>query len=345
MVRRDAFLSTLLEVAALATACVVLVIVLPRNVPRSAAPAPAVPPPPSSARSGPAPDSTQPPTLVVKIDNAPAARPQTGIGAADVVYVEPVEGGLTRLAAVYTESLPPVVGPVRSARESDVDLLSAYGRPTLAYSGVAPVLQRLLAGAPLVRATARDVPGAYFRDGSRPTPHNLYLRPSQCPQCRIEGAGRPGRNAAGTPAVHRFGPAPAGGTRVRAEQVGYRLASFDVSWLPGAHRWLVSLDGAPVTDAGSGRLEVGTVVVQQVAVHGGLDVVDASGSRSPVVDSVGSGSAFVLRDGKRFDVRWSRPSARQRTTFTTAAGQEVPMAPGPVWIFLVPERESYVPPR
>lgn len=341
MVRRDAFLSALLEVAALATACVVLVVVLPRNAPKSAAPA--APRPPSTARTTPAPVPTQQsPTLVVKIDNAPAARPQTGIGAADVVYVEPVEGGLTRLAAVYTESVPPVVGPVRSARESDVDLLAAYGRPILAYSGVAPTLSPSLAGAPLVSATARELPGAYFRDRNRPTPHNLYLRPSQCSRCRI---GETGRHAAGTPAVHRFGPAPAGGTRARVERVDYRSTSFEVSWLPGAHRWLVAVDGAPITDTESGRLEVGTVVVQQVATHGGQDVVDASGSRSPVVDSVGSGAAFVLRDGKRFDVRWSRPSAGERTRFTTAAGQEVPMAPGPVWIFLVPGRESYVPPR
>jgi len=53
--------------------------------------------------------------LVVKIDDTRAAHPQIGLEYADVVYVEQVEGGLTRLAAVYSSQLPPLIGPVRSA--------------------------------------------------------------------------------------------------------------------------------------------------------------------------------------------------------------------------------------
>lgn len=84
------------------------------------------------------------PVLAVKIDNVRAARPHTGLGAADIVYVEQVEAGLTRFLAVYSSRQPPRVGPVRSARESDVELLRQFGRPALAYSGVRSALEGFL---------------------------------------------------------------------------------------------------------------------------------------------------------------------------------------------------------
>ena len=75
------------------------------------------------------------PILVVKIDDTPAAHPQAGLEDADVVYIEQVEGGLTRLAAVFSSKIPDVIGPVRSARISDIELLEQFGRVAFAYSG------------------------------------------------------------------------------------------------------------------------------------------------------------------------------------------------------------------
>ena len=82
--------------------------------------------------------------LAVKIDNTSAARPRIGLDAADVVYVEPVEGGLTRLLAVFSRKQPAEVGPVRSGRESDVDLVANYGRVALAFSGSSSYTKRIL---------------------------------------------------------------------------------------------------------------------------------------------------------------------------------------------------------
>ena len=75
------------------------------------------------------------PLLAVKIDDTTAAHPQVGLGAADVVYIEQVEGGLTRLAAIFTDKVPALIGPVRSARISDIEILAQYGRVGFAYSG------------------------------------------------------------------------------------------------------------------------------------------------------------------------------------------------------------------
>ncbi|MEU2184909.1 DUF3048 N-terminal domain-containing protein, partial [Streptomyces thermolilacinus] len=108
------------------------------------------------------------PVLAVKIDNVRAARPHTGLGAADLVYVEQVEAGLTRFLAVYASQQPPRVGPVRSARESDVELLRQFGRPALAYSGVRSALKGFVQDAPLYALPPERAPAAYVRDPGRP---------------------------------------------------------------------------------------------------------------------------------------------------------------------------------
>jgi hypothetical protein len=121
--------------------------------------------------------------LAVKIDNIAYARPQTGLTHADIVYVLPVEGGLSRFLAVFSSGNPPVVGPVRSAREDDLKLLRQFGRPAFAYSGATA---RLL---PDIHRTARivdlyaGIAGGYYRDESRIPlqPVRLFaVPPAQC---------------------------------------------------------------------------------------------------------------------------------------------------------------------
>lgn len=260
--------------------------------------------------------------LAVKIDNVDLARPQTGLASAAVVYVEPVEGGLTRLAAVYSDP-PRVAGPVRSARETDVELLAQYGRPALAFSGEAPQLRGLLDRSPLVLASPDQAPSAYFRDSTRRAPHNLYVRPARLPR----GEGRPVSD------VLSFGPAPPGGAPETSYEVHYPAASARFDW--DGERWLVAMNGTALRSTEAGGLGAATVVVQRVAVRSGR-VTDAAGSASPVARTVGGGEAVVLRNGRAYPARWSRPRLADGTRFTTRAGAPLPLAEGPVWILLVP---------
>ncbi|CAL9491932.1 hypothetical protein SUDANB95_03235 [Actinosynnema sp. ALI-1.44] len=266
-------------------------------------------PPPTTSRP------SVPGVYAVKIDNAPAARPQTGLAAADVVYVEPVEGGLTRFAAVYSKP-PEVVGPVRSARETDLELLAQHGTPVLAHSGSAPALEPLLERSGLVRARPEDAPAAYYRDETRPIPHNLYVRPRDLPE--------PAAAPRDTPPT---GPAPPGGRPTTTWDVTYPSARFGLVWDGG---WTITADGEPLQG-----VRAANVVVQRVSTRTGVAVEDASGSPSPVVVTVGSGPAVLLRDGLAFEgVTWTRPTASDPTRLT-AGGAEVPPAPGPTWVFLV----------
>ncbi len=282
--------------------------------------------PPATESGRPEPAAAPVPITVVKIDNVPAARPQSGLEGADVVYVEPVEGGFTRLAAVYSSRFPEVAGPVRSARESDVELLAQYGAPTLVFSGAAPEIEPALAGSSAVLVRQRDDPDAFYREPGRPAPHNLYARLPLLPRGSGPGPGQ----------VLPRGDAPPEGRQVADHTVAFERGEYRFTWSPEAGRWLVALNGTPLTSMGAGEVGAASVVVQRVDLAEGTGVRDASGSPSPVVRSVGAGPATVLREGELFDGTWSRPSAADGTRFTTASGRPLGLTDGPVWVLLLP---------
>ena len=111
--------------------------------------------------------------LAVKIDNIVYARPQTGLTDADIVYVLPVEGGLTRFLAIFSSHFPPVIGPVRSARRDDLQLLGQFGRPAFAFSGAQGQLLPVVEHARIVDLYAGRG-GGYYRDYQRIAPYNLF---------------------------------------------------------------------------------------------------------------------------------------------------------------------------
>ncbi|THC51440.1 DUF3048 domain-containing protein [Streptomyces sp. A1499] len=262
--------------------------------------------------------------LAVKIDNVGAARPQTGIDAADVIYVEQVEAGLSRLMAVFATALPPVIGPVRSARETDLELLRQFDRPAFAFSGAQSKLLPLIDGSPLRALPPGKAPGdAYYRDGGRAAPHNLFVRP--------KALDRGARAGALESTGFRFGPRPAGGTPETRRTVRYPSASFTFDWVEYEGRWRVAMDGTRARTSGGKELRPSTVVVQYVKVRPSR-FHDRSGSVTPFTETVGEGTARVLRDGRAYEARWERPSAGDGTRFTTPGGEPLPFAEGQVWV-------------
>ncbi|WP_433395168.1 DUF3048 domain-containing protein [Streptomyces sp. CA-146814] len=279
---------------------------------------------PESRSSTPSGTGADAKVLAVKIDNVVPARPQTGLQQADVVYVEQVEAGLSRLLAVYSSEVPPVIGPVRSARETDLELLRQFDRPVLAFSGAQSRLLPAIERAPLDAVPPSAAPGAYFRDSERPAPHNLYLRPERIPY-----------TASGTGAVEalglRFGPAPSGGSTEESRTVRFPSARTTFTWSAERERWLIAMDGSPARGSEGGQLGAATVIVQEVTVRPS-SFGDRSGNNTPFTETVGSGGAQVLRDGRAYEARWTRPVADADTRFTTPDGERIDLAEGPLWI-------------
>ena len=264
------------------------------------------------------------PVLAVKIDNVVQARPPTGLTRADIVYLIPVEGGLSRIFAVFSSHFPPVIGPVRSTREDDIELLRQFGTPAFAFSGAQPQLLPVVEHARIVDLYDGKV-GGYFRNLSQAAPHNLYATTKQL---LAEARGASKARDIG----FRFGPAPAGGKATSAFSVSYPAASFSFHWSARRSAWLVWMDGTPATSTEDGQLKAATVVIQYTRV--GTSRFLEEGVRPPYAYTVGSGRAVVLRDGRSYVAHWSRPQADGGTTFTTASGQPMTFARGQVWVVL-----------
>jgi hypothetical protein len=275
------------------------------------------------------------PVLAVKIENTRPALPQSGVSAADIVYVEQVEGGETRLMAVFSSKLPKKVGPVRSARISDLHILPQFGRPAFAFSGVQSKMKKYIRKAPVYDISQESAGGAYFRSSDRRIPYNLYADPKNLLK-RAPKAAKP-RDIG-----FRFGEAPEGGRPTKSFTARWPAATMGFTWSAKQKRWLASWGGRPDRAAEGGLLGGRTVVVQYAKTTRSK-FHDFLGSYTPLIHTTGTGRAVVLRDGKAYNAKWSRPSESRGTSYTTADGKPMNFAPGQVWVVLVNDGKPYTP--
>lgn len=270
--------------------------------------------------------------LAVKIDNIVNARPQTGVNSAAVVYAIEVEGGISRFLAIYDSNhLPPgdAIGPVRSARESDLPILQQYGKVDFAYSGALSRFLPVLDQADIFNASPQQ-DSSYFRGQHNVAPYNLYVRPSGILHDFPD-------SAQAKDVGFRFGPAPDGGTPTDSYTARMPAASFTFTWSAAQGRYLVAMDGKPAMTTDAGQMGSPTVVVQKVAeTTSPRGFMDSPGVLSPYAPTVGSGDAVILRDGKAYQGSWSRTDPNGGTTYSYA-GQPVNFHPGQVWVVLEPQ--------
>jgi hypothetical protein len=276
--------------------------------------------------------------LVVKIDDTVSARPQIGIDRADVVYIEQVEGGLTRLAAVFSSEIPTLIGPIRSARISDIEILAQYGRVVFAYSGAQSKMLPVISAANLNDYGAqRQSPTIYTRDESRTSPTNMVLRADLL----LEKVRSDGRDIAKSRSVGwNFGDLPTGGVAITGVKVSWPAATYDLTWSTEEERWLISNNGIPNMSASGSQHGPTTFVIQIVEILPS-EYGDKFGGVTPYSKTVGTGTGFVLRDGKYFPATWSRPDELSGTTWQALDGSELAFARGQVWIALTEKNPQF----
>jgi hypothetical protein len=290
-------------------------------------------PPPTCPLTGePAPHGVVPsrPALAIKVENAPEARPQTGLNDADIVYEEPVEGGYTRFIAVFQCADSALVGPVRSGRMTDPDVLVQFGRPALGYAGGVPSVKDSIARAGLVDVNYIVAAEAYSRDESRPAPHNLYTTTKALWNAAKSRDGAPD-------AVFAYDEElTTKSKRVRVAHLPFSSVS-DVywEWSRRESAWLRSHGTTPHETTDEGQVSAANVVALEVEVRPG-HILDAAGNPSPVVTLTGSGKAYVLRDGRMVIGRWERPRLADVTRLVARDGSEIALAPGRTWVELLP---------
>jgi hypothetical protein len=275
----------------------------------------------------------------VKIDNAPLARPQSGLGIADLVYEQLAEGGFTRFLAFFLTQAPERVGPVRSARLTDIYLGEEWDF-LLAYAGAGRTTSRLLAEALIPAFKAPELGenlqgSAYFRDPRRPVPHNLFVRVDEV---RQEAAKDPQIPAEVYVKPFNFVEPPETGA-LRTLALPY-VPEAAVRWRydPAQNTWLRTMAGAPHVDALTGQqIQAENVVVQYAQIHTAQNV-EPDSAGNPVLDTVlrGENKLRVFHSGQMLEGTWVKEHDRAKTQYLTAEGMPMPFRPGRVWLHIVP---------
>ncbi len=263
--------------------------------------------------------------IVVRVPNDPSARPQSGLAQADVVFEMLVEGGLTRYAVVFHSQDADKVGPIRSARLSDLQLTPML-RGILVHVGAQPqTLERLRDAAK--RGDFVDVdqfahPDAFDRVTDRAAPQNVYtstkrIRDAAKDAAKVDVPALPfGENGATGKDVGTFTVPYAGETRVTYE---------------------VAADGFKRTQGGR-QTEVdptNVVVIRTEVKEVPGYVEDELGSLSLDIRTTGEGPLVVLSGGKRYDGKWSR-TGTDGFRFADGSGAEIRLRPGLTWIHVIP---------
>lgn len=274
------------------------------------------------------------PAVIVKIDAAPQARPQSGLDRADVVIEERVEGGLARYMAIFQSAGADLVGPVRSVRSTDPAVVRPIGG-LFAYSGGIPAFVSLLHSQGGVVDVGFDADsGAYHRRNDRPSPHNLYTSTVALRRRTPAGMGPPPALLSHLPAGQPF--AGAGARPVNRVTVSMGPASKgEWLWDPATQTWQRFTDGTPQTVEGGPQLAFTTVVVQFVP-YTTTPYRDPANAPVDKADVVGSGAAWIMASGQLVQGAWHKPSPGAVTSYTDAAGAPVAVPAGPVWITLAP---------
>ena len=265
------------------------------------------------------------PALIVKIDNVVAARPQAGIAQADIVYVEEVEGGLTRLAAVFHSQTPTEVGPVRSMRTGDFDLLSQFNSPLFSNSGGNRTAVQLLRQSTLVDIGAGSRNDLYYRT-SRPAPHNLFTNPAN-----LWAIGQGDDYPTGLPSpIFEFRNADdlfhPDAEAANGVDIDYGKTTVAYSW--NTTGWERSQDGNPTVDADGTRIAPTTVIIQITNY-----TVSPADERSPHAITTGRGDAWILSDGQVLRAAWRRVAKTDQIEYVDATtGNIIRILPGQTWI-------------
>ena len=276
--------------------------------------------------------------LAVKIDDTNMAHPQIGLEDADVVYIEQVEGGLTRIAAIFSSVIPQRIGPVRSARISDIDILSQYGRVAFAYSGAQKKLLPVIAAANVEDLGAqRQSPIIYTTDPNRKQPYAMVLRADLLMQ-KIEEKSLAVDTAKSV--GFRFGELQEGGVATQSVVINWPAATYAAEWSDTESRWQLSHNGKLNLAESGVVLGPPTLVIQMVKISPS-EYGDKFGGVTPFSETVGTGKAYVLRSGEMFVATWSRPFPNSGTTFTLADGSVMNFAAGQVWVALTDREPKF----
>ena len=275
------------------------------------------------------------PSVACKIDNgSEAPRPQAGLNSTDIVFDEMVEGGLTRLVAIWHSNQPDAIGPVRSIRPMDPDILSPFGG-IVCFSGGQAVFVNMINQAPVFVASETTEQGkdTFSRSKDRIAPHNVIVNVQKLANNHPELTPPPAQFSFAKDVQNST--AALSGVPVTNFVVKFPQAS--AAWAPNADAtaWLRTQDGKVHTDKLDGaQIAATNIVVMQVRID--RTYLDRKYGNVPKTVMVDSGKAWVFTAGKYVEATWSKASATAPIVLADATGVPVNLGPGNTWVELMP---------
>jgi Protein of unknown function (DUF3048) N-terminal domain/Protein of unknown function (DUF3048) C-terminal domain len=297
----------------------------------STAPAPACPLTGEPAPGGAVPNR---PAMAVKIDNYPAGRPQSGLDKADIIFEEPVEGGITRYAAVFQCQDAALIGPVRSARNIDIGILGQLGNPLLAHvGGINPVIANINAS-PIVNVDIGNSDSLMIHPAGHVPPDSDYTSTA------IVYGTHPTMNTPPTPLFSYSDNTPPGGTAISSVNINFSgTSNVTWKWNKATDTFLRYYNGTtPDMLADNVQNQAANVVVQYVQISYGPWLENDEGGLEVQADLYpnASGTAVIYRNGYAIPGTWHRSTLGSPTQFVNAFGVPIPLQPGQTWVELVP---------
>lgn len=267
-------------------------------------------------------------SIAAKIDNHPDARPQVGLERTDLVFEELVEGGLTRYVAVWQADIPDLLGPVRSIRPMDPDIISPLGG-IVAYSGGQERFVNLMRKSPVYNAIhgQADTVSTFYRGTLARAPHNVILKAREL-LAQHQDLAKPTQQFNFAPTI-ALSSAPAAGTPQRI--VGYRFSSEMAgswTWDAASSKYLREQGRGPDLDTNRAQLSATNVIIVRVGIDNSLGV--------PKTQIVGGGEAWISTGGATMHATWSKASSTSQIRLTADDGFTVRLAAGNTWVELIP---------
>ncbi|WP_166877561.1 DUF3048 domain-containing protein [Salinibacterium sp. ZJ450] len=278
-------------------------------------------------------DALDHPSIAAKIDNHPLARAQFGLNETDIVFEELVEGGMTRYVGVWHSTVPEILGPVRSIRPMDPDIISPLGG-IVAYSGGQPGFVNMMQSAPVYNAIhgQADTATTFFRSPAKRAPHNVHVKAREV-VAQHDDLKAPQQHFAFSLDIPSSTAAKDGTPTARVNLTFGSLGTPSWAWDAATGAWgRFMTGGATDTDNTGAQLTATNLVVLRVPVTVSADI--------PKTELIGSGEAWVSTGGATVHATWRKDSQTDTIKLVDDNGVTVRLAPGNSWVELVPTQGS-----
>lgn len=266
--------------------------------------------------------------LAVIVDNAEAARPQKGLQKADLVYEYPIEGGATRLLALFSRHLPEEIGPIRSARPYIVDLALEHSA-FLVHAGGSEAALEYITKTPLnnLNAIGGGVDRAFWRIKENPIPHNLYS--NGVTLRRVTKELKMSSDIQYKDFNYYDSISEVTGDKSKSIDIYHTNKEFQVSYDYNEEKGVYLRR----TSLKSSGIEVNPIQVPNIIIkYVEAEVIDGEGRLK--LGLLGQGEALFFRGGKVVKGNWVNKNGGT-TQYTDGQGQYIKFLNGPIWVHII----------